>query len=197
MSVSKLTLAKGKVNQFVTQTQPLKSFRGLRADYDRLSLALALTELYSSILPWGEPNEEVFDLLIGSLEHLEAHPRPVVAMVWAELKLMEESGYLPPFDRCVLTDQPVKEAEPWVSPMAGGYIVLEETIQFSDCVQTKAEVLFGLARTAEQSEPPANLKFCDEALILLSRFWEHIIDAPLPANSAVKTELRHMHLNGG
>jgi hypothetical protein len=27
-------------------------------------------------------------------------------------------------------------------------------------------------------------------------FWKHILDIPLPANEAVKQQLRHAHLNG-
>ena len=196
LTVARMTLAKGKVNQFVTQSQPEQSFRGLRSDFDRLSLALALTELYAAILPWGEPNDIAFDLLLSSLEVIERHPKPIVAVVWAELKLLEEAGYLPPFDRCVITDVPVQEAAPWVSPTAGGYVVLSQAVNYRDSFQTRAEVLFGLARAAELNQPPGNLKYAAEGLMLLSRFWDHIIDAPLPANEVIKNELRHAHLNG-
>src|SRR5688500_15988706 len=52
LAMARMTLAKGKVNLFVTQAQPIHSFRGLRTDFERLSLALALVELYGAVLPW-------------------------------------------------------------------------------------------------------------------------------------------------
>lgn len=194
LTMATMTLAKGKVNQFVTQAQPLQSFRGLRTDFERLSMALALTELYALTLPWGEPVESAFELVVQSLKAIESHPKPVVALVWSELKLMEESGYLPPFDSCILTGGPVKEAFPWLSPAAGGYVSLPDANTFMDRFESKVEVLWGLAKTAELETPPSNLKLADECLIALIPFWRHIIDAPLPANDAVKKELRHSHL---
>lgn len=195
LAMAQMTLAKGKVNQFVTQAQPIHSFRGLRTDFGRLSMALALTELYAAILPWGEPMDSVFDLLVNSLKAIELHPKPVVALVWAELKLMEQSGYLPPFDTCIATGQNVQEANPWLSPMAGGYVSLPSAFDYADRFETRAEVLWGLTQTAELTEPPPNLKFSDECLIALIPFWRHIVDAPLPANESVKNELRHQHLS--
>lgn len=194
LTMATMTWAKGKVNKFVTQAQPLHSFRGLRTDYERLSMALALTELYALILPWEEPIESAYELLTASLKAIECHPKPVVALVWSELKLMEESGYLPPFDACISTGAAVKEATPWLSPAAGGYISLPDAVSYNDRFKTKAEVLWGLAKTAELEEPPPNLKLADECLIAMIPFWRHIVDAPLPANEAVKKELRHSHL---
>ena len=194
LTMATMTLAKGKVNQFVTQAQPKSSFRGLRIDYERLSLALALVELYASILPWNEPQESIFNLLESSLGHLEKHPKPLVALVWAELKLLEESGYLPPFDHCVLKGSRVVEGLPWVSPTAGGYVCDTEAGAFPDRFQVRSEALIGLARAAELDDPPENLKFANECLLALIPIWRHILDTPLPANEAVKRELRHAHL---
>jgi len=194
LAVAHMTLAKGKVNQFVTQAQPVASFRGLRTDYERLSFALALTELFAAVLPFGEPFEEAYDLLFHSLRVLESHEKPLVALVWAELRLLLLTGFLPSFDACVSDGQPIREGEPWVSPHAGGYIHVEQAMQYTDRMQTRAEVLYGLARCAELEEPPVNLKFADECLIVLLPFWRNIVEAPMPANEAVVSEIRHAHL---
>jgi DNA repair protein RecO (recombination protein O) len=193
--VARLGLATGKKNLFVTQTQPVSAFRGLRTDYDRLSLALALCELYSAVLPWEEPLPEAYDLLTQSLESLEKHEKPVVAFVWSQLQLMSLAGFLPAFDRSCVDDEPVKEAFPWVSPHAGGYLSQEDALRFTDRVQTRAEVLYGLARTAELEEPPPNLKLADEAAILLLPFWRNIADTPLPANESCIAEIRERAMN--
>jgi len=194
LTVAHMTLAKGKVNQFITQTQPMASFRGLRTDYERLSYALALTELFAAVLPFGEPFEEAFDLLLQSLKALEVHEKPLVALVWAELRLLTISGFLPQFDACTSDGEQVREAEPWISPQAGGYVNAAEAIRYTDRIQTRAEVLYGLSRCAELEVPPPNLKFADECLIVLMPFWRHTADTALPANEAVVSEIRHAHL---
>lgn len=194
LSVAIMSLAEGKRNLFVTQSQPLSSFRGLRTDFDRLQYALALVELYGAVLPYEQPLPDAYDLLGASLSALEKHERPLVALVWAELKLLEEAGFLPQFDRSALTDAPVKEAEPYLSPSAGGYVPDREAIDFSDRFRTRAEVLYGLARTAELGEAPPNLKFADECLSALLPFWRAVAESPLPANEACVAEVRHTHL---
>jgi DNA repair protein RecO (recombination protein O) len=190
LSVAVLSLAAGKRNRYITQAQPLSSFRGLRTDYERLTFALALCELYAAVLPVEQPLPEVYDLLLASLQHLETHPRPVVALVWAQVQLLQVSGFLPQFDRCVVTESEVLEALPFVSPTAGGYVV-ERAASMMDRYRTRAEVLYGLARLPMLEAPPNNMKFSEEAVRDLLPFWRHFADAPLPANESLVADLRH------
>lgn len=186
-----LSLAPGKVNRFVTQAQPLASFRGLRTDFERLSFALALVELYAAVIPYDQPMPEVYELLVASLRELERHPKPLVALVWAEMRLLDVSGFLPQFDRCVVSGEPIQVAEPLVSPSAGGFV--SETVGpgYLDRFRTRAEVLYGLVRLPELEAPPPNLKFAAETLADLFPFWRAIAEAPLPANESVVREVRH------
>jgi len=191
LSAAVLNLAEGKRTSFVTQAQPLTSFRGLRTDYERLSYALALVELYAAVLPIDEPFPEAYELLIKSLRHLESHAKPIVSLVWAEVQLLAISGFLPQFDRCVVTDQTIVEAQPFLSPRAGGYVSDAAAVTFTDRFRTRAEVLYGLVRLPEFEAPPGNMKFVDEALADLLPFWQNIAEAPLPANEAAVSEFRH------
>jgi DNA repair protein RecO (recombination protein O) len=192
LSVGVLGIAEGKVNRFVTQAQPLSSFRGLRTDYERLSFGLALVELYAAVLPHEQPFPEAYDLLTESLRHLEKHPKPLVALLWAEAKLLEISGFMPQFDRCVATGELLAEANPFVSPSAGGYVTDSAASPFVDRFRTRAEALYGLARLPDLEAPPPNMKFGDEALADLLPFWRAIAEAPLPANESVVRETRHI-----
>ncbi len=192
LSAAVMNLAEGKRNLFITQAQPLHSFRGLRNDYDRLTGALALVELFAAILPIDEPFPEAYALLAQSLHHLETHVKPIVALVWAEVRLLELTGFLPQFDRCVVTDQEITEGEPFLSPRAGGYVSEQAAITFTDRFRTRAEVLYGLVRLPEFDEPPGNMKFVEEALADLLPFWQNIADAQLPANESAVREFRHI-----
>jgi DNA repair protein RecO (recombination protein O) len=191
MVIAKLSIATGKRNAFITQTQPVASFRGLRTDYERLSFGLALCELYSAVLPWEEPLPEAYDLLADCLAILEKHEKPLVALIWSELQLMALSGFLPAFDRSCVTGNQIKEAEPWVSPHLGGYVEEEQAMRQTDRIRTRAEVLYGLAATAAMKAPPPNLKLAEECLSVLLPFWRQIADTPLPANEAAVAEVQH------
>ncbi|AIE88034.1 DNA repair protein RecO [Fimbriimonas ginsengisoli] len=191
LSSATLGIAEGKVNRFVTQAQPIASFRGLRTDFERLSFGLALVELYAAVLPVEQPFPEAYELLNESLRHLERHAKPLIALLWAEAKLLEISGFMPQFDRCVVTGEPLAEANPFVSPRAGGYVADAVAGPYVDRFRTRAEALYGLARLPTLDAPPANMKFADEALADLLPFWQAIAEAPLPANEAVVREARH------
>lgn len=191
MTIAKLGLASGKRNVFVTQAQPIASFRGLRSNYDRLSFGLALCELYAAILPWEEEAPEAFDLLEESLGYLDGFDNVLAALIWAELKLLTLSGYLPAFDRSAVDGSAVGEADPWFSAHAGGYVGPADAERYTDRIQTRAEVLFGLAATAALDAPPPKLKYAEESLGLLLSYWRQIAETSLPANEACVAEVRH------
>lgn len=191
LSVAKLSLASGRRNAYITQSQPITSFPGLRTEYDRLSCALCLLELYSAVLPYEQPDSAAFDSLMRSLSALESHPKPAVALVWSQLVLMQAEGFLPQFEESAISGTSLGEAQAFVSPTAGGYVTPEEATDFSDRFLASAEVLIGLSRTALLEEPPANLKHVEGALVTLLGFWRHVADAPLPATESVTNELRY------
>lgn len=195
LTVAQLGIATGKKNSFITQTQPLASFRGLRTDYERLSFALALLELYAAVIPYEQPDPELYDLLFISLQALEAHPKPQVALVWVQLQLMSYAGFLPQFGESAVSGEPfvrqnTQQPNTYVSPDAGGYITAAESGAFGDRFSVRAEALLGLAKTAELSEPPPNLKFADECIIALFPFWRHIAETKLSANESLVKEVR-------
>lgn len=191
LSVATMSLATGKKNLFVTQAQPHSSFRGLRTDFERLTFGLALCELYAAVCPYEQPFPEAFDLLFQSLRALEHHPKPLVALVWAELKLLFESGFFPQLDQCASTGEPIREGMPFLSPRAGGYVSDAASIEFVDRVRVRAEAVYGMTRTVELDEPPGNLRFADECLVAILPFWRHVAEFQLPANESVVAEIRH------
>ena len=189
LSACIMHIAEGKKNAFVTQVQPVSSFPGLRADYERLSFGLALAELAAAVLPHEQPAPEAFSLLVSSLKYIETHSKPIIALVWAELKLLHLSGFMPQWETCVLSGEPMNEAQPWLSPHAGGFVVAERISAYTDRFQTRAEVLYGLLATVALDAPPQNLKFAEESLAALFPFWKAIADKPLPANQSVISHL--------
>jgi DNA repair protein RecO (recombination protein O) len=190
LSTAVLSLAPGKRNFYVTQAQPLSAFRALRTDFDRLSMALALTELYAALLPFDQPDPEAYELLRLSLEALETHPKPLAALVWAEVRLLETAGFQPQFGECAVAGTPIKESVCWLSPTAGGYVSVAYANEFVDRFQVPAEVLYGLSKIGDFAAPPSNLKMAVESLSALLSFWRHIAEMALPASEALLGHLK-------
>jgi DNA repair protein RecO (recombination protein O) len=189
LSVCILQLAEGKRTRYITQTQPITSFPGLREDFDRLMFALAMGELASAVLPHGQEAKEEFRFLIQGLRYLEVHPKPIVAFLWAELRLMAMAGFQGEFNQCIVTGESLQEGLPWVSPHAGGYVCAAMVERFSDRFQVRAEALIGASRLVELEEPPQNLKFADETLQMLARFWRVWADDSLPTHRQIVERL--------
>ncbi|RYG48667.1 DNA repair protein RecO [bacterium] len=190
LSYARYTLAAGKVNRFVTQSEPIAAFRALRRDFDRLSYALGLAELYGVVLPEQQPDPEAFDLLRRSLEALESHPRPDVALLWAETKLMEHTGFFPSLDACVDTGEGIVGDSCWLSPMAGGVVSDLSSNRYGDRLRSSPEIVTALLRLPEFEEPPSNVKRTPEALLALVPFWRNIAESNLPAHSAAMDAIR-------
>ncbi|RYG87133.1 DNA repair protein RecO, partial [bacterium] len=122
----RVTLATGKSARsgtaYMTQAEPRASRPGLRTDFTRLSAALSLVELYAAVVPYEEGEPEPYELLAASLDAVEIHPRPLVATLYCQVRLMELGGVQPSFGSCVVTGKPLDEREPFLSAMAGGYV---------------------------------------------------------------------------
>ncbi|MBX3119115.1 MAG: DNA repair protein RecO [Fimbriimonadaceae bacterium] len=189
LSVCSMNLATGRKTWFVTQAQPITSYPGLRADYDRLTFALALTEIAAAVLPHGQEAPEAFRFLVEALRYIEVAERPIVSLIWAELKLMELSGFQPVWNLSVVSGVGVQEAQAFVSPSAGGYVTSDEASEFRDRFLVRAEVLYGLAKVAEIEEPPPKLKYAEDSLRALFSFWRHFAESALQANEQVIANL--------
>ena len=95
----------------------------LRADFARLTYALALSELYAATIEEDDlSGAEALPLLEASLEALSVHPEPGIALVWAEAKLLEWSGFQPSWLEGVESPQELEQRDHWFSPVAGGLL---------------------------------------------------------------------------
>ncbi len=182
-------LAEGRARRFVSQVQPKSSFPGLRADYERLQCGLALAQFVAAISEDPAMAPEVFGFTLQSLHRLEVHPLPVLALMWACLQLLELEGVAPVLDRCVDTDEPLELDPCIVSPTAGGLVSAGTAGKYADSFSAPAFACLGLARLAEQAEPPAKMKLLGPSFRVLHRVLEHQAHRSLPAMAAVGHQL--------
>lgn len=183
-----LQLALGKRQRYVTQAQPGSSFPGIRSDYDRLSFGLAMLELTNIHLPYEAQDEQAFDQLKTALSHLGGETPPVPVYVWFAARLMVTEGQMPEWGECAVTHRALKHTPVWVSPAAGGAVGDESADRYADRWSVSVEALLGVQKTAELDTPPLKLKRSLDCAIVVHRFWQGLLDAPLPAGeSAVRS----------
>lgn len=177
---AEMHVAKGRAKNYLTQAQIHTTFPGIRKDYQRLTHALALSELYSAFTLQEQAVPKVFDLLIKSLSFLKDHPKPLVVLIWSALNLMQLEGVLPAWLHCNIKGTPLIEPVALVSPTAGGYVSQAAALQFFDRFEVRKEVLIGLSKIIECVAPPKNLKFSAESLSVLLAIWKNLTHMPFP-----------------
>lgn len=186
----RFTYAPGRRNKFLTQAQAAPSFRALRLDFDRLTYALALSELYAATIQEDDPSgAEALPLLERSLEELSSHPEPGIALVWAETKLLEWSGFQPSWLEGVESEQELERRDHWFSPEAGGLLADSDAMRHSDRCQINWQDAVALARLPDLDAPPRTFTRWATCLRALHPFWRHIVGGPVPAHEAVYADL--------
>ncbi len=94
-----LQLYEGRDLHIVTQAESIDHFRGLRDDLDRLTRAVTMLEAVDQLSMEGQPNPQLYRMLLGALRALAAHDSALVvaAFFW---KLLALEGFEPMVDAC-------------------------------------------------------------------------------------------------
>ncbi len=181
LMVAQFQLASGRVRRFVTQAQPMSSLPALRNDYVRLVCGLALMELVTVQMPYEAVHPEVFDSLSLALSVLGGDGDPAVPLVWFAARMLASEGQMPDWKKCSVSGRAIKTTPVWYSPAAGGAVGEDEQDRYPDRRRATSESLMGIARTAELERPPEKLKRSTECCSVLFRYWQGVLDSPLPA----------------
>ena len=101
------------------------AFYNLRLDIDRLAYAAYFTDICRSVLNEGDPQPELFGLLVSALKALcQDNIDPDFARLFFEAKSMEILGFRPEVETCAACGSPLGD-KIWFSIMAGGAICEE------------------------------------------------------------------------
>jgi DNA repair protein RecO (recombination protein O) len=131
----------------VTQVDLLNLFSGVREDLERISYASYFVELVNEMVELEEPNTGLFSLLKDSLCFLESGASPKRAARIFELKLLEELGFMPEIQHCVVCQAENPEEAYFAVSYGGihcascknaesaGFPVSKGTLQFLDHVR--------------------------------------------------------------
>ena len=118
----RLTLALGRRFDVVTGAESAESFASLKSDLDRLAAALYLSELVDGLLPEAAPHPGAYDLLLAALRALDGEGSPESVLRYVELRLLDETGYLPELQRCLVCGKELEAGHHRYAPALGGTV---------------------------------------------------------------------------
>ncbi|MBI4570362.1 MAG: DNA repair protein RecO, partial [Chloroflexi bacterium] len=122
LSHGEYLLARGRNLDIVTQVQPIETFQPLRDDLERLSRALYTAELIDRATEERAENFALYRLLLDTLRRLAQRDDLDLALRFFELALLDQLGYRPQLDECVVCRRPLAaEGNSW-APGAGGAV---------------------------------------------------------------------------
>ena len=110
--VNELLIAKGRSLDKITQAQTLKSYPGLSQDLGKLAASQYLAEMVLTQALSEQPQEELYELLLGHLSRLELLLSTEASLLLAHLThavfhLLALAGITPQVQVCCLTRRPL------------------------------------------------------------------------------------------
>ncbi len=118
-----LFIASGRNLDIICQAETKNSFRPLRYNLFKTSLAYYIAELVLKIAQERQKNKNVFNLLKDTFNYLSKDGNPEVLLRWFELALIGNTGFHPEFNRCVHCKREIKEnQENFFSATSGGIL---------------------------------------------------------------------------
>ena len=122
LTYSQINLTRGRNLDTVTGAQTINGFLPLKNDLNLISYGLYLSELTCQFTPEEQENPEIFDLLLKTLEQLcETHNKDIVLRFF-EMQLLNEAGYRPQLQQCVVCHQPLQPVTNYFSAVGGGMV---------------------------------------------------------------------------
>jgi len=118
---SRMMLAKGRNLDVVAQVERRGDVRHISGDLQRTAYASLVSEVVDKVLEDRHPVDDVFDLVVQTLDRLNATERsPRADSAWFVMRILDQLGYLPQLLDCPGCSQPLPEASAWFSPLLGG-----------------------------------------------------------------------------
>jgi len=119
---SLVSLARGRNLDTITGSQTINSFLPLKSDLELTSYALYVTELVNQFTADHIENRPLFRLLLEAMEQLCQTSDNELVLRYFELHLLDEVGYQPQLQQCVVCRQPLQPTTNSFCPGAGGML---------------------------------------------------------------------------
>ncbi len=120
---SRMLLARGRNLDVVTQAERRGSVRNIVGDLQRTAYACLVAEVVDKVLEDRHPVDDVFELVVSTLEQLNVPERsPRADAAWFLMRILDLLGYQPQLYSCAGCGQPLPETAASFSPLLGGVL---------------------------------------------------------------------------
>ena len=127
LTATRLSLARGRSLDVITQVEVLENFAPLKSDLPTLARGLYVAELVDGFGPESHANSSLYDLAIETLRAISRDSTWEMVLRYFELHLLRVSGFLPELFQCVECRTPLTPESHRFSPDAGGTLCLNCT----------------------------------------------------------------------
>lgn len=122
-SRSRMMLARGRNLDVVAQVERQGDTRNISGDLERTAYASLVAEVVDKVLEDRHPVDDVFTLVVSTLERLNTSDRSCRAdAAWFLMRILDELGYQPQLVDCAGCGHALPEATAWFSPLLGGVL---------------------------------------------------------------------------
>ena len=118
----RVSIAEGRSLDHLGEAETVHSFRILREDLGRMSVAVHLCELVDRFTAEGAPAPEVLDLLLTVMAILEAGESSPMLVCAFQVKILGYSGFGPEVQRCAWCRAELEPDDHVFSSAAGGIL---------------------------------------------------------------------------
>ena len=125
LTLNRLALAKGRNLDIVTQAQVIDNFSALKSSLTGLTQGLYIAELLDGFGSEANPNPELYQLSLDTLQAMGGAPASEMPLRFFELHLLRVSGLMPELYDCVECRRSLEPGQHRFSPDQGGTLCLE------------------------------------------------------------------------
>lgn len=120
---SRMMLAKGHNLDVVAQAERRGDVRNISGDLHRTAYACLVAEVADKVLEERHPVDDVFDLVVTTIDRLNVPNRsPRAESAWFLMRILDLLGYQPQLVDCAGCNESLPEAAAWFSPLLGGLL---------------------------------------------------------------------------
>ena len=127
LTLTRLSLARGRNLDIITQAQIVENFTPLKSDLTGITKGLYVAELVDGFGSEDHANEALYQLTLDTLQVIAQDPAAELPLLWFQLHLLEVSGLRPELDRCAECRTPLEPEQHRFSPDGGGTFCLDCT----------------------------------------------------------------------
>ena len=118
----RLSQAKGRDLDIITQAEALKPRTQLRADLHRMTLSSYVVEVLDRFTYEEGSTPGLFRLISQTLDRLETLESPETAVRYYEIRLLNLLGYRPQLFNCIDCNAVIQAQDQFFSPLGGGVV---------------------------------------------------------------------------